>query len=344
MNHKDHTGLIKDTVRDSGYEKAAKFLIIIGKEEAAKVLPFLTEEEVQTITREIARIDTVDNREASKILEEFGYLVKTRNVLLHGGLEKAKEMLVASYGEQKGAVLYEKLRLKTIKNPFAFLSQLKFEQVMMLLKNESAPVIGAILSYVEPRLAAKIIMALKPDLQKTVAKRIAILKEVNPDTLRRAEDSLKEKIEDLGEMTSLEIDGQAVLAGIMKHLDLGTENLLLESIDSFDPDIAESIKERLFTVDVVLKIRGIDLQNVLRDYTDEEVALLLKGKDDRIKEKILDNVSDRRAESIRLEYDNIGKVLKSDVDKLTKDFLNYLRQCVEKGEVVILDGDDVILE
>ena len=43
---------IKDNLRDKGYSKAARFLMLLGQEEAAKVMKHLDEEEVAGISRE----------------------------------------------------------------------------------------------------------------------------------------------------------------------------------------------------------------------------------------------------------------------------------------------------
>ena len=86
-------GFLRGTARDRGYERIAKFLMLIGKEPAAGVLEHLTEEEVAGITAQIARTHSVERREAFRILEEFGYLMKTRDLFARGGTDKARELL-----------------------------------------------------------------------------------------------------------------------------------------------------------------------------------------------------------------------------------------------------------
>ena len=68
---------VKDDLRDKGYSKAARFLMLLGKEEAARVMKHLDEEEVAGITMEISQVDKIEATEATSILEEFGYLIKT---------------------------------------------------------------------------------------------------------------------------------------------------------------------------------------------------------------------------------------------------------------------------
>ncbi len=44
-------GFIKETSRDAGYRKAAQFLMLLGKDEAARVLKHMAPEEIEGITR-----------------------------------------------------------------------------------------------------------------------------------------------------------------------------------------------------------------------------------------------------------------------------------------------------
>ena len=153
-------GFIKETGRDAGYRKAAQFLVILGKDEAAKVLRHLAPEEVEGIALEIARIEHIESREASKILEEFGYIRETRDLIAVGGLEKAKEMLLASLPPEKAERILEKVHREMAPPPFSFLQDIDIHQASAIVREESPPVVALILAHLEPRVAARIFAAL----------------------------------------------------------------------------------------------------------------------------------------------------------------------------------------
>jgi flagellar motor switch protein FliG len=336
--------LAKDKARDSGYRKAAQFLMLLGPEEAARVVKHLSSEEVEGVTLEIARIKRVDEGDAKKILEEFGCLARSSELVAQGGLGKAREMLIAAFGPEKGETFYNKLRLKTAFQPFAFLEDLDVDQVVLLLKDESIPVVSLILAYLEPKLAGRILSSLASNTQKDIVKRIGYMNTVTPDIIQQAEQSLREKIRSLGEIVTQEIDGRSTLAGIMEHLDLRTEEMLLDDLEDQDPELVETIRRRLFNINVVLRIRDQDLERILRDFEDQEIALVLKGKEEPIKQKLFQNVSSRRRDLIRAEYEVLGEVFRSDVDRQTLEFMNYIKNRVDNGEIVLLDKDDEYVE
>jgi flagellar motor switch protein FliG len=340
MSNANPDGLIKEVNRDSGYSKAAKFLMLLGEEEAARVLKHLSEEEIEGVTREIAQIERVDGREAKKILEEFGYLARSRNLVARGGLTRAREMLEAAFGREKGETAFQRLLEKTDYQPFSFVTSLDLAQINNLLRDESVAVISLILSYLEPSTASKVLESLSREKQKEIARRIGRMEKIDPDVIRQAEESLRRKLQSYGEIKSMEIDGESRLMDIMKYLDVGTENYLLAELEERDPDLARSLKDRLFDYQMIYRIRDRDLQRILRDFTDREIAVMLKGKPDSLKAKVYANLSSRRRTAIQMDYQDLGEVPKKDAEKATLEFMNYVRQQVERGELVMTGEDE----
>jgi flagellar motor switch protein FliG len=329
--------------RDAGYKKAARFLMLLGKDEAARVLKYLSEEEASGISREIALLSRMDSREAEKILEEFGYLWKTKDLVARGGLAKAREILYAAFGEEKGGIILERIEARTAPHPFAFLMDLDIEQVRLLLKNESTLVIAAILPHLEPGLAGGILASLEEGKQTDVVTRIARLEKIDPEVLRRAEGALKEKIRAQGEISTREIDGQAALVEILRHMAPASEQAIMEDLMLADRSLALSIEKQLFTMDILLLLSDRDLQALLRDYSDQELGLIIKGTSEQQIARLESNVTSRRWNIILEENRAWGQVRRSEVDKAIQEFLDYVRVQQEKGEIRIPRGDGSIL-
>ncbi len=334
---------VKDTLRDKGYSKAARFLMLLGKEEAAKVMRHLSDEEVAGITEEIARVEKIEAGEAAKILEEFGYLLKTQDLVARGGLVMAEEILRKAFSEDKAQALIRKLEARTAPHPFSFLMDLDLEQVKLLLKNESAPVLSAILPHLSPDRAAEVLRSLDGEVQLRVVRRMARLREISPEVLRQAEGTLKDKIRAQGEIVTQEIDGEAVLAEILRNMKYSDERQIMEQLEIAEPGLAKEIEKKLLTLDVLLSINDKDLQSVLRDFSDSELALLCKGLDETQAGRIKESLSARRWASIVAESEGLGAVFRSEVEKAVEDFLDYIKLQKEKGEIrIVKDGDKVV--
>ncbi len=329
-----------DDPRDKGYGKAARFLTLLGKEQAASVMKHLSEEEVAGISEEIARLDKVDSREAARILEEFGYLMKTRDLVARGGVELAERILTDAFGEERAAAMVDRIRARTAPHPFAFLMDLDIEQVRLLLRRESAPVLSVILPHLSPERAAQILESMPHELQQEVVRRMARLERISPEVLRRAEGALKEKIREQGEIVTQEIDGPEVLAEILKKMGSASESRILADLQSHDEALAAEIEKKLFTLDVLLSLTDRDLQAVLRDYSERELALLCKGLSQAQVERLKAGVSGRRWEMVQEESASLGAVFRSEVERAVEEFLADIRARRDRGDISIAGDDD----
>jgi flagellar motor switch protein FliG len=323
----------------SGVDRASKFLMLLEKDDAARVMRHLSPEELEAVSKKIAETGRIDAEEANSILREFG-LIREKGETYFGGPAVAKNMLVNAFGEEKGEKFFKKAVPYGGSKPFAFLNDYEFQQIIMILKKEPPGVLGIVLQYLEPRRASKILESLTPDVQRAVVKHIAGMEKIDSEVLLRMEEVIKQKILKQGKVITEEIDGKSVLADILKHVNAAAEEEILQSLETSDPGLTEEIREKLFGIETIASLHDKDLQEVLRDYDDAELAFLLKGKPEQFSGKILSNVSERRRELIENEISFLGGVKRSEVEKATKDFLRYLQTQVEEGRLRLFrEGD-----
>lgn len=325
-----------------GIEKAAKFLLLLGQEEAAKVIRHMKPDEIERVSREIARIDRIDTIEANEILTEFGWLVRTQGASIEGGAETAQRMLAAAFGDDKARELLRKAVPESAK-PFQFLNDFDPKELVALLRSESPEVMSVLLPYLEPRLASAVIVSLADPTRTEVVRRIARLEKVDPEVLRRMEEGIKGKIRRIGHSATEEVDGRSALANILRHVDTDLEETILDSLEEDNRDLSDSIRERLFTLDDILRVPDREVQKRLRDLSEREIALVLKGKSAALRDKIFQNVSQTRRLIIQEEYEILGAQRREDVEKATRDFLAWFKRRWEDGELS-LEGDEDLVD
>lgn len=329
------------TGEERGIAKAAKFLLLLGTDEASKILAHLSPEEVEAISKEIIKVRNIDAIEANDILAEFGWLVKTQGYSIEGGAETAKAMLEAAFGPERAGALLRKAAPETTR-PFRFLEGFEPKELQIILKEEPPLVLAVVLPYLSPKKASGLVERLPDEVRLEVIKRVAKLDKVSPEVLRKVEEGLKERIRKVGTVTTEEIDGKSALASILRHVDPRLEESVLEALDDENPELSRSVRERLFTLEDVVRVPDRDLQKMLRDFQDRDLALLLKGRNDSFKDKILDNVSQNRRTLILDESSFLGKVKREDADAAAREFIGILKAAWESGDIVLEGDDDLV--
>ena len=331
-------GLVEES--KAGAKRAAKLLMLLDSEDASRIVKHLNEDEIETITREIADIGKIDSGEANKILDDFHLKIK-RGRPVKGGPAMAKEILVASLGEDRGMSLFRRAVPIEIDNPFDFLDDLDFQQILMLLKREPPPVIATIIPYVAPGKASEVLEALPPETQMKVVRRVARMERIAPEALMKVAEALREKIRKQGRLVTEEIDGPQVLAEILNNMSAENELSILNYLDGYNPELVEHIRDRLYTIEVIFNVEDQDLQALLREFSEEEIAIILKGKDERTRSRILDNISERMRRLVAEESDRLGAMKRSDVDRTTRDFVTYIRELAEEGRIVLIRNEQL---
>lgn len=338
-----------DDSSDKGYSKAAKFLLLVGPDQAAEVLKQFSPDDIEKIVKEISQVRKLEKSESTEILKEFGGLGASSDTdawnpapgeSISGGPERAKEMLLAALGPEKGESVFNKVLPFGGRRPFDFLNDLHPEQILMVLKNEPPYVMSIVLSFLEAEISSSIIADLPPESRKEIVLRIARQGEVAPGIIDKMEGIFRDRIRAQGRVVSEDIDGKSVLAGILRHMDLGAEELILDGLTDDDEELATEIKSSIYTIDLLKNMEDKDVQYLLREFDNSELAIIIKGKSEEIRGRMLDNISERRRIMIEEESVFLGEMRRSDVDKSTRELIDYLMDLEARGEVTIPRGDE----
>ena len=322
--------------KESIYRRVAKFLVIIGVDEAAKILPHLTSEQTEKIIPEIASIRSVPQEEAEQILAEFQSLLD--HAREGGGVDTARTILTKAYGSKKA----EDLLQKTVQaeNPFDFLSEATADRIAVLLTGESEAVQALVLTRLEPKKAAAIINGMDDKLKSRIVLRLAKMEQVAPQVLASVGKSLYEKMLSQNTENTQNLDGRGVLAQILKKMDPGMESSIIATLSSEDPELGADLRKRLFTEEDVVASDDRYMQKKLHDMETKDIAILIRGKKPDFRQKVLSNVSKARCRDILEEEQLRDFVLKSDSERITSQFFAELRRAWEEGKLRVQGRDD----
>lgn len=334
-------GLLKTVKDGDGVQKAAKFLLLLDKDDAAKIMRHFSEDELLRISAAMAEVRSVSSEEAKSLLKEFGFL-KIPPHTSTGGVDVASAILTASFGKEKADQILKKVVPFGGERPFSFLEEYEAHQITTLLKKESPRVIALVLRFLSAKKSSAVLKSLPVTTRVEVVRRLGRMDKVDNDALDRMQTALREKIRSMGKVVTQEVDGPSTLAAILKHLSLDHEDRLLRGIEEANPELGKEIKEKVYTLDLLLNVDDKELQDVLRTHPDEEIARMLKGRDMRVSEKVLHNLSARRRQMVEEEILHLGSIPRREADEAAREFLDYLMRLSDQGLVHFVDRDQLV--
>jgi len=231
---------VTEEAKVSALRKVAAFIVAIGQETAAEIYKHLSDEEVEKISIEISRIESLSQESIKDIMDEFYELFIAQKVVAEGGTEYSMGILMNAFGKEKAKMLME--RIQSANMAFDFLRDVDYKSILTTLQNELPQTIALVLSHINSKKSAQIIAELPEDVQIEVFKRIADLDSTSPQVIRGVEEMIHEKLSSVSSVGEVEFGGVNYLADVMNNLDMRTEKLIMEELNQTDPELADEIQ------------------------------------------------------------------------------------------------------
>ena len=329
----------------TGREKAAVLLIALGPEKSANIFKHLKEEEIETLTLEIANTQMILPEVRDAVLDEFYQICLAQQYIAEGGIAYAKSILEKALGESKAYEVLSKLTVSLQVRPFDFIRKTDANQITNFIQNEHPQTIALILSYLRPKQASEVLSSLATDKQADVAARIAKMEGTSPEVIKEVEKVFEKKLSALMTEDYTQVGGVDHVVEILNAVDRTTEKHILETLEVEDIELSEEIRRKMFVFEDILALGNRDVQQVLREVEQKDLAVALKGASEELKAHIFANQSKRLATMIQEEMDFMGPIRKSDREEAQQKIVNIVRRMQDSGDIVVArgGGDDVIV-
>ncbi|MEG1362809.1 MAG: flagellar motor switch protein FliG, partial [Lachnospiraceae bacterium] len=229
-----------------GIQKAAILLIALGPEKSAEIFKHLKEEEIESLTLEIANTRSVSPKAKETVLEEFYQICLAQQYIAEGGIGYAKDLLEKALGNEKAQDVISRLTASLQVRPFEFVRKADPSQVLNFIQEEHPQTIAMILSYLPSTQAAMIVSALPPEKQADVAKRIALMDRTSPDVIKEVESVLEKKLASLINQDYTIVGGVDAIVAILNAVDRGTQKHIMETLEIEEPELADEVRKKMF--------------------------------------------------------------------------------------------------
>jgi len=328
----------------TGRQKAAIFLVSIGSEISAEIFKYLREDEIETLTFEIARLETIEPEQKDAILLEFQELMMANQFITTGGIDYARELLEKSLGSQKAIEIINRLTSSLQVRPFDFIRRTDPAHLLNFIQQEHPQTIALILAYLEPNKASIILQNLPHEVQSDVARRIATMDRTSPEVLREVERVLEKKLSTLSSEDYTAAGGVESIVEILNLVDRSSEKQIIEALEDEDPELAEEIKKRMFVFEDIVMLDDRAIQKVMREVDSQELAKALKAVDTEVQDKIFRNMSKRAAGMLKEDMEYMGPIRLKDVEEAQQKIVSIIRHLEDTGEIVVArSGEDELV-
>lgn len=323
----------------SALRKAAILLITLGEQSSAELIRELSEEEVQLVSREVARITAIPMEQSEAVLEEFHQMTVAGDYVMRGGLEYARKLLLNAFPAEVARKMLDRLT-KALGSDAASFDELQKadpQQLAKFIHSEHPQTIALVLSHLNSSQAAALLASLPPGLRADVALRMANLDQISPEVITKIASVIGSKLKALGEFSRESYGGVRAVAEMFNRLDSGTGKEILADIEKEDANLVETIRHLMFVFEDLLLIDVAGVKEVLAKVDRKVLTVALKGTSDRLRMHLLQCMSQRGAEMLQEDMEAMGPVKIKDVEAAQQQVIAVVRQLESEG-VLSLKG------
>ncbi len=333
---KEDKEALKEQKELTPHQKVAALMVAMGQENAAEIMKYLTDYEIEEITQTIAEMKYLPVDVQDQVLGDFEQHLLAGEYLSQGGVDFARGALERAVGPRKAQEILDRI-MSTVSSGFYLLRNVPPQQLAPFISHEHPQTIALILSQLDSHQAAGILAQLPQHLQSEVAYRIATMENITPAVLKQIEESLESNLRDIigGNQDA---GGPKVVADILNMTGTSVEKNVLDLMDAQDPEIAEVVRNMMFVFDDIGRLTDREVQVLLREVDQKDLVIALKAAGEEVKAKILDNMSDRVRNFIQEEIEFLGPMRLSEVEEVQLRIVQKVRQLEEQGQIAVVRG------
>lgn len=328
------------TSMNEGLQDAAVLLMSLGETEAAEVFKHLAPKEVQKLGEAIARTKSVTRDRVDEVIDRFTTDAADQSLIVTDSSDYVRSVLKLALGEDKAALLIDRILQGGDVSGIESLKWMDPVSVAELVRNEHPQILAAILVHLDYDQAAAVLKLLGDRQRNEVMLRIATMEGIQPTALKDLNEVLFKVLSGGDKVRKASLGGVKTAAEMINLLGTTLEGAVLESIRSFDAELAQKIMDKMFVFDDIIKLDNKAIQVVLKEVPADSLIVALKAAQPALVERFLLNMSSRASEAMREDLESSPPMRLSEVEVQQKEIVKIVRRLADEGEINLGSGGD----
>ncbi len=316
----------------TGVQRAAVLVIALGVETASTLLPALSDDEVERVSVEVARLERVPGALVTGVLGTYRTALTTAPPAeAAGGLDAARTILRGGLDEARVGAILPRVEAATEGTGFDLLQSVPADELAAFLAAEHPQTAAVVLSHLPARKAADALGHLPTEIRGDVIRRLSTLAPPPAAALAPLDAALRQRFGPGPRAAGT--DGVKRAADILTQAGRATGRTVLDHLQTHTPDLASQIEGLLFVFEDLVTLSDRDLARVLAESDQGALALSLHGCDQALSDRVFGCVSERVSAALREEMEMVGSPTEADVEEAQRTVVGAVLGLAEGGQI-----------
>ena len=321
-------------------QRAAVLMLLLGEQEAAKIISYLDPKEVQPLGAAMVSVADLSQEAISAVLDDFISTIKKQTNLGLGVTDYVETVLKRALGEDKAASALGRILPGNSSKGLEILRWMDARSISDMIRGEHPQIVAIILSVLDSDVAADVLNFLPPEARAEIVSRVATLDTVPPSAMLELENIMKKQFSSNSSSGSSSFGGVKAAAKILNFTKTSPLAGIMKGVTTADPDLAQKIQDNMFTFDNLVGCDNRSIQVLMRAVEPDLLMVGLKGADDGVKNKFFDNMSTRARSMFVDDMEAKGPMRLADVEEAQKQIMRIARKLSDTGDMVLAGGGD----
>jgi flagellar motor switch protein FliG len=329
----------------TGPEKAAILLALVGEELAAALAGELQEKELVMLRQGVHRMAQIGPEDIDEVFEDACRFLKKANIFAEGTSDYLQRVITKAMGPEKASAILSRIFQEETDESYGIdaLHEMDGKMLAQFLQAEHPQTTAFILAHLYPAHAGEVFTLLSEDKQAEVAYRITRLGSTSPGAIEEVSKVLRNEIR---QVQGKQVGGVRPIAEILNFVDNATEERVMTGLNEFEPALADSIRELMFTFEDLGKIDDQSMQVLIREVEKDKWVMALRTASPNLKKKVFGNMSERAGALLKEEIESMGPVRLRDVEGAQREIIDFARRLESEGKIYLTSGktkEDVLV-
>jgi flagellar motor switch protein FliG len=326
-------------------EKAAIIVRLLLSDGGALKLSDLPEEMQTALAAQMGKMRRVDRATVQDVVSEFMGELEEVGLSFPGGVEGALSLMDGHISNGAASRLRRMNGGNSSVDPWERLMNVSVDLLAEALEEESVEVAAIVLSKLPVQKAAALLGKLPGARARAVAYAVSLTGNIDPDTVRRIGSSIAAQV-DSQPLKAFDTGPGERVGAILNIAAALTRDDVLRGLQETDADFAEIVKKSIFTFEhIKARVAARDIPKIVR-VVDQPllvaaIAAAMSNPDQIASaEHILENLSQRMAQSLKEEVASRGRVREKDAEEAMAAIVNAIRTLEGTGELSLVQPED----
>jgi flagellar motor switch protein FliG len=325
-------------------QKAAIIVRLLISEGETLPLAKLPEDIQTALTQEIGALRVVDRETLETVVREFVADLEAVGLAFPGELGKAIDLMDGHISTTAADRLRRMADRSLGADPWERIGSLPPDYLLGILQEESLEIAAVLISKVPVSKGAELLSRLPGERARRLAHAVSLTDRIDPETVRKIGSALVMQLSEKPRK-AFNADSATRVGALLNQAPAATRDSLLDGLEAEDAHFAEQVRKAIFTfVHIPARVSPRDVPVLVRNVDQPTLITALAACTTRetlaTREFIMNNISQRLAETLLEDIMALGKVREKKGEEAMAAIIATIRDLEAKGDINLIVPED----